>query len=144
MSKEILTSVSRRYHHYQSSIGPSGYRFDAGHAVGTSIGFDPIFASDGIDELLAGFAPRRTEFPISVPASVLVRAEDTDDQWHVTLAPDGITTVGSEGPADVILAGDASDLYLNVWNRTGDSSITITGDREVLARWHNNMRVRWS
>lgn len=120
------------------------HRFDAEIAAGTPVGFDPIFASDGIDELLAGFAPRKSEFPIAGPTSVLVRAEDTDDHWHVTLAPDGITAARSEGPADVTLAGDASDLYLNLWNRTGDSSITVTGDREVLATWHNNMRVRWS
>ena len=31
-----------------------------------------------------------------------------------------------------------------LWNRGGHSSVTVTGDREVLAKWHNNMRVRWS
>ena len=31
-----------------------------------------------------------------------------------------------------------------LWNRGRQSSITVTGDREVLATWHNNVRVRWS
>jgi uncharacterized protein (TIGR03083 family) len=120
------------------------HRFDAEHAAGTPVGFDPVFASDGIDELLAGFAPRKPGFPVDSPTSVLVHAVDTDDRWHVTLAPDGISTERRDGPAEAVLTGDASDLYLNLWNRTGDSTVTLEGDPGVLTTWHSNMRVRWS
>jgi len=119
------------------------HRFDAENAAGTASGFDPVFASDGIDELLAGFAPRRSEFPIESIETMVVHATDTNDHWQVTLAPDGITTVRGDGPADVTLSGDASDLYLMLWNRGDDSSVTITGDTELLDKWHNNQRVRW-
>lgn len=120
------------------------HRFDAENAAGTASRFDPVFASDGIDELLAGFAPRRSEFPIERTGTMVVRATDTNDRWQVTLAPDGITTVRGDGPADVTLSGDASDLYLMLWNRGDYSSITIAGDRELLDKWHNNHRIRWS
>jgi uncharacterized protein (TIGR03083 family) len=120
------------------------HRFDAEDAAGIPTRFDPGFASDGIDELLAGFAPRKSEFPVEGERTMAVHATDTDDRWHLTLAPTGITTSRGDENADVVLAGDASDLYLMLWNRGQHPSVTVTGDREVLATWHNNMRVRWS
>jgi uncharacterized protein (TIGR03083 family) len=120
------------------------HRFDAENAAGIASGFDPVFASDGIDEMLMGFAPRRAEFPVDSGRTMLVHATDTNDSWHVTLAPTGITTLRGVGPADVILAGDASDLYLMLWNRGENSSITVTGESEILDKWHDNVRVRWS
>ncbi len=120
------------------------HRFDAENAAGIPSRFDPVLAADGIDELLAGFAPRKPEFPVAKEHTVLVHATDTDDRWHVTLAPTGITTVRGDGAADLALAGDAADLYLVLWNRGRQSSITITGDREVLAKWRNDVRIRWS
>ena len=120
------------------------HRFDAEIAGGTSDGFDPVFAADGIDEILAAFAPRRQEFPMENARAMAVRPVDADDRWRVILAPDGITTVRDDEPADVTLTGAASDLYLALWNRGDDSSITITGDRHVLTTWHRNHRLRWS
>ena len=120
------------------------HRFDAQNATGTADGFDPVFASDGIDELLAGFAPRADQFPTTTTRTMVVHAEDANDLWHLTLAPDGITTVRGDGPADVRLIGDASSLYLVLWNRGADSTITVAGDQELLDLWHNNKRVRWS
>ncbi len=120
------------------------HRFDAENAAGIATEFNPTFASDGIDELLAAFAPRKDEFPIESTKTMLVHATDTNDRWQVTMGPDGITTVRGDGPGDVTLTGDASDLYLALWNRVEDSTITVTGDRELLDTWHENHRVRWS
>ena len=75
---------------------------------------------------------------------MVVHAKDTDDRWRLTLAPDGITTVRGEGRADVTLTGDASDLYLVLWNRLEDSTIAVSGDHRLLQTWHENVRVRWS
>lgn len=74
---------------------------------------------------------------------MVFHAEDTDDRWHLTLAPDGITTARGGGPADVTLSGAASDLYLVSWNRGKDLAVTVEGDRELLDWWHENQRVRW-
>jgi uncharacterized protein (TIGR03083 family) len=120
------------------------HRFDAQYATDSGSGFDPIFASDGIDEMVSGFAPRSDQFPTTTTRTMVVHAEDTDDRWHLTLAADGITTVRGGGPADVTLTGTASDLYLALWNRGKDSAITVEGDRELLDLWHENKRVRWS
>lgn len=120
------------------------HRFDAQNAAGTPSGFDPTFASDGIDELLVAFAQRKDEWPVEHAQAMLVHAEDTDDRWHVTLGPDGITTIRGDGSADLTLSGVASDLYLVLWNRIEDSRVTATGDSDILDTWHGNHRVRWS
>jgi uncharacterized protein (TIGR03083 family) len=120
------------------------HRFDAQDAAGTPSGFDPALASDGIDELLTAFAPRAKTFPIEAAKTMVVDATDTGDRWHVTLRPDGIAARRGDGPADVTLAGRASDLYLTVWNRGDDANIEVAGDRDLLETWHNNHRIRWS
>ncbi len=120
------------------------HRFDAGNATGTASGFDPEFASDGIDELVRAFAPRARSFPVSTTRTVVIKTADTDDQWRLTFSPDGIATVRGGGPADMTATGEASDLYLVLWNRIDDSNITVEGDRELLSLWRENHRVRWS
>lgn len=120
------------------------HRFDAQYAMGSGDGFDPVFASDGIDELVVGFAQRRTEFPVESPRTMAVHAEDTGDSWHITMSPEGVVTIRGEAPADTTLAGDASDLYLVLWNRPGDKTISLVGDEELLDLWHGNNRIRWS
>jgi hypothetical protein len=94
--------------------------------------------------MLMGFAPRRNAFPVDHDRTMVVRATDTKDCWHVTLAPTGISTLRSDGPGDVILTGEASDLYLTLWNRGENSSITATGETEILDKWRDSVRVRWS
>ncbi len=120
------------------------HRFDAEEAGRAETGFDPEFADDGIDELLAAFAPRGSSFPVDEPTSMLVHSTDTGTSWHVTMAPDGITTVKGDESADVSLTGAASDLYLAVWNRSDDSAIHVEGAEGTLATWRANYRIRWS
>lgn len=120
------------------------HRFDAQNAAGATSGFDPVLASDGIDELLTCFAPRRTDFPLDDTRTMVVHTTDTDERWHVTLGPDGIAAKRGDGPADLTVSGRAADLYLAVWNRGDDDAVQVVGDRDLLELWHSNLRVRWS
>ena len=120
------------------------HRFDAEYAAGEASSFDPVFASDGIDEMLAGFAPRTDEFPVEVPQVVAVDTSDTADTWSVTLRPDGVTTSREHSTSDLNITGAASDLYLMLWNRGRDDEIETTGDTGLLDLWHANVRVRWT
>jgi uncharacterized protein (TIGR03083 family) len=120
------------------------HRFDAEYAAGEASSFDPVFASDGIDEMLAGFAPRKDEFPVEVPQVVAVDTSDTADTWSVTLRPDGVTTSREHSTSDLNITGAASDLYLMLWNRGRDDEIETTGDTGLLDLWHANVRVRWT
>lgn len=120
------------------------HRIDAEQAADDVTPIDAAVAADGIDELLAAFAPRETEFPLDEARTMLVETSDTHDHWRLTLGPDGITTTRSDEPADVRLRGRATDLYLAVWNRGDDASLDVTGDRDVLAAWHAHYAIRWS
>jgi uncharacterized protein (TIGR03083 family) len=119
------------------------HRYDAESATGSVSGFDPAFASDGIDEILTAMAPRTNELPLQTRVTMAIRPTDVAERWVVTLGPDGIDTVRSDGPADLALSGLASDLYLAVWNRGDDSVITSTGDLAVLDTWRDRHKSRW-
>ena len=119
------------------------HRYDAEHAAGMISGFDPLFAADGIDELLCAFAPRRNSLPVNDTKRMGITTVDTADQWVVTLGPDGIETSRGGGDTDVNVTGTAEDLYLMTWNRGDRDTLLIDGDRSVIDTWHGNQRVRW-
>jgi uncharacterized protein (TIGR03083 family) len=101
---------------------------------------DQSLALDGIDELLVGFGARRRTFEPG-----LIRLEPAGGSpWDVMLGADGLTAVPSASdarPADVTVAGAASDVYLWLWNRP--AAISISGDTAIADQWQN-VRVRWS
>jgi uncharacterized protein (TIGR03083 family) len=129
--------------------------------------FPAAFAADGIDELLTGFAPR-ARFKAQAgqdgsPPRLLVRAADTGDEWLTEIGermtarrsadqagadPAGPDQAGADrpsvAPAQCVVAGPASDLYLALWNRQPVASpVTVTGDATVLALWQARIRVTW-
>lgn len=128
------------------------HRADAELAGGRSTPFDPSFAADGIDELLAGFAPRERPVRAVTLRHVLeVCCVDTDDRWRVTLDPQAIRTHrvkaadGEGGYADSTVEGLASDLYLTLWNRTIEGArVSVGGDPGGLDLWQAVMQVGWS
>mgnify|MGYP001823962459 CR=1 FL=1 len=120
------------------------HRFDAELSRGLTSEFDPAFASDMLDELLCGFVPSRRPLAVDADKVFHVHADDTDEHWYVTAGPDGRTVARQGDAADLTLAGTAAELYLLLWNRTPDSSVTMTGDAELMGLWHGNFRVRWS
>lgn len=119
------------------------HRFDAENAVGLTSGFEPAFAGDALDELVSGFAPGRQALPVSNERTIHVHAVDSDDHWLLTLGPTITTVCRTNGLGDLTLTGSASSLYLALWNRGDDSSISIVGDDDLLDVWHSNIRVRW-
>jgi uncharacterized protein (TIGR03083 family) len=119
------------------------HRVDAQQAIGSVTAFDADFAADGIDELLMGFAPRESTFPLADDRSMLVHATDTGSYWHTTMGPNGIDTAPEERPADVTLSGRAEDLYLSLWNRGDGGSLEVGGDHDVLATWHARFHIQW-
>lgn len=119
------------------------HRYDAESATASVTGFDPAFASDGIDEILTAMAPRATELPLESRVTMAISPSDVGERWLVSLGPDGIETIRADGPADLVLTGLASDLYLAVWNRGDDGAITLTGDPSVLDTWRSRHRSQW-
>ena len=121
------------------------HRVDAESATGTITPFVPEFAADGIDEMLAGFVPRKhTPLHADPPVTLAVRLADAHGAWHLTISDAPPATVREGRPADCIVSGSASDVYLALWNRQGVESLDIEGDPAVLELFRENVRVRWS
>jgi uncharacterized protein (TIGR03083 family) len=108
------------------------------------VGLDPLLAADGIDELLTGFITRgQGKLHATEPYLILVEATDTGHAWTVRVS-DGpiVTTVGQSAQPNVVFSGTAGQLYLSLWNRADE--ITVTGPPDVLDQWRSQVRVSWS
>ena len=118
--------------------------------------FSPALATDGIDELLTGFVPRRSSTLRSAePLTIAIHATDTDARWTVQVCDDPpvVTRDGQVSP-DARWSGAARDLYLLLWNRAGEGEgdgerrIPIDelneADARALRLWRETMKVAWS
>jgi MDMPI C-terminal domain len=126
----------------------SMHRVDAELASGqTPTRFKPGFAADGISELLECFITRRGGRLRTDTEQVLrVRCSDSAGDWLVRIGPDGVVTTANDGDhrVDCQVAGNASDLYLALWNRRPDAHLDVEGDRAVLGLFADKVQVRWS
>jgi uncharacterized protein (TIGR03083 family) len=126
------------------------HRVDAQLAAGLPLSpWAPAFAADGIDELLSLFVPRRsTALHTDPPVALVVRCADVDASWRLRLDAHGVTTTRATARdrdgADCTVTGPAGDLYLALWNRAGADDLTIAGERAVLGRFSEGVRIRWS
>jgi uncharacterized protein (TIGR03083 family) len=115
------------------------HRTDVEAAPGPVAPIDQPLALDGIDEMLLGFGARPKPFEPAV-----IRLEPVGGTpWEVTLGAERLTAVPATGPgaADATVRGSASEVYLWLWNRPSD--LTITGEPAVTEQW-KRLRVRWS
>lgn len=119
---------------------------DAELAAGTGEPVPADLAADGIDELLRGFLGRRRHPLVAdPPVTLAVDCADTGDGWTLTVGPDARSVVDGVGPADCVVSGPASALYLLLWNRLGASPpVTVTGDAGVLGLWRERAVVSWA
>ncbi|MDQ0377764.1 hypothetical protein FB470_001758 [Amycolatopsis thermophila] len=118
------------------------HRLDAEHALAgsgdpsaiPSLVFDPEFAADGIDELIAWMLPTRVKWDqFAVSGSVLVHAADAGRMWRVVLHPGQPATIDpvtAAFDAGVTVAGTADAVYRRVWGRPSHAS--VSGDLRLL------------
>lgn len=120
------------------------HRADADSALGRIPSYEPDFAADGIDELVAGFMARNGATPAADPqVSLAVRPSDADASWHIRIGPDGRTVASPAATADCTISGTASELYLFLWNRPPRRPPMVEGDASVLDLWRAEARIRW-
>lgn len=101
-------------------------------------------ATDGIDELLTGFLPRRgSKLKPETTVRYAICPTDVDASWVVTAGPEGATTERGGTEGEVVLRGSAADLYLLLWNRGDLDGIEVTGDPSLLDLWRTTVQVRW-
>ena len=119
------------------------HRYDAEIARGIVGGFDTAFATDMLDEMLSGFAPRPRPLDIKGDKIIHVHAQDSDEHWYLTLGPETTESARTGHRADLTISGSASDLYLLLWNRTNGSTVSMSGEANLMDLWRSNFRVRW-
>ncbi len=120
------------------------HRADAQLASRPPDGYDPEFAADGVDELLAGFIghpQRRSRFEVT--DSIQVDTTDVDGHWHLDISPERVVTTRDRRAAGLTIAGPASDVYLFMWNRADPDTIALTGETHLLDAWRSSARIRW-
>lgn len=131
------------------------HRADAELAGGAVPEYPPVFAADGIDELIMGFGQRRKYQPQPGSAAdggrLSVVAAGTGEAWSIVagqgrLQPQRETAADVADGAACTVSGPASGLYLYLWNRAdaAEADVTVTGDLAVLASWQASVKIRWS
>ena len=122
------------------------HRVDAEQACGLPSTFDAGFATDMLDELLCGFAPRPGPHQLDLerPHVIHVDAHDTHQHWYLTISAEHTETSRTGDVADLTLTGTAADLYVLLWNRSPSSPVAMSGDTDLMDLWRGNYRVRWS
>jgi uncharacterized protein (TIGR03083 family) len=111
----------------------------------TAAGVDPVFAADGIDELLRGFLTRGRSKPFAGDQyTIAVEATDVGRTWVVEVAER--LTVAQPGTAPdrpaVTVTGPAAAIYLTLWNRS--ATATVEGRPDFVERWRTTQRIGWS
>ena len=98
---------------------------------------DRDLAVDGIDEWLAvHLATDVPEAPDASLGGVLCLAcADDPAAWTVEVAGGRLRWREGRGPADAVLVGSASDLYLYSWNRLALDALDLTGKPDVAGAW---------
>ncbi len=106
------------------------------------VAVDTALAVDGLDELLRGFFTRgRSKLYDGVERTVAVVPDDADAAWLLHVDERLTVTDGDLSAADATIAATAARLYLALWNR-GDE-VTVSGQPAVLDRWRETQRVGW-
>jgi uncharacterized protein (TIGR03083 family) len=111
------------------------HRWDAESAAGTGHRIEATLASDGIDEFLEHVFASRVAIPEAVGGSVHIHCGDVPGEWTVRPTTDGFEVTREHAKGDCALRGDASDLLLALWRRTGLDSIDVVGDQAVAQRF---------
>lgn len=113
------------------------------HAADTWI--DPVVARDGIDELLAGFVTRNhSRVRCADPLRVGVLPDDASEGWLVEVsARPAVTTrllADEIADLDVELRASSVALYLALWNRSDEVSVTP----DLWEQWRAQSPITWS
>jgi uncharacterized protein (TIGR03083 family) len=114
------------------------HRWDAEDAHGIARPIDEALARDGIDEMLMMFREDpgyENNKDRRHGQKILLREDPGPGSWLVSFDNSGMTTSPDEGPADVTVAGKASDLWLFIMGRCSPEEMHIEGDKDLAASW---------
>jgi hypothetical protein len=66
--------------------------------------------------------------------------------WRVTFAPSGFRIEADpiNDDAELLVTGDASELYVLLWNRRDAAGSEMDGEPDLLDLWRETAQIRWS
>ncbi|WP_018584345.1 maleylpyruvate isomerase family mycothiol-dependent enzyme [Salinispora arenicola] len=117
------------------------HRWDAQLAIGAGDPIETKLAADGISEVLdtclpAGRRPVHSQWHGVVHLS----ASDAGQEWFLRLRGEGVALLDTatilddhDHHARVQVVGTASDLLLALWGRISFDTLTVAGERDLLA-----------
>jgi uncharacterized protein (TIGR03083 family) len=112
------------------------HRWDIESTISIATITDPLFATDGIDELLDTFTRIRGEQVLTGPVALI--ATDTSSTWVVSPAErHGRVTIRrtQAEPSDVVatISGPAQKLLLALWHRLtiDEARLSVTGSHSI-------------
>ena len=113
------------------------HRVDAERAYGPSTPIETELAVDGIAErievLLPVVAARAPE--VSLGGSTCLVCSDADASFVVDVSAGRVRSRRGRGPADTVLIGTASEIFLFSWGRLGPDVLAVTGRQDVARAW---------
>lgn len=118
------------------TIEAAVHRWDAEGAVGEPAPIDAELAADTVVQTFEVMAPARRAWsgaPEGKGERFRFRRTDGDGDWTVLF--DGNDVRITTGPADVEIAGTASDLALFLWQRVPADRLDVTGDATLPDRY---------
>jgi uncharacterized protein (TIGR03083 family) len=114
--------------------------WDAANATGADLAIAEDVATDGIDEFLGEFGERAALSFAGDGETVSFVAEPSGMSYTVTLRPEMLVYQGHATP-DAVVRAPAARLLLFLWGRTRAEDLSIEGAAEVVARWHERVRI---
>jgi uncharacterized protein (TIGR03083 family) len=106
----------------------------------------PDLATDGVDELLRGYVPRKRQGKLrsATPMILQVSTTDTEAHWWVKVTEEpAVTEIGVADSPDVRISGPAVDLYLALWNRSEASRDARLDPAGFLEQWRRQVAIVW-
>ncbi len=113
----------------------SMHRFDAQLAIEAPQPIDAAVAADGIDEIIYMIDAASDRAGRGEGETLHLHGTDRDDEWLLTLDPDGLRAAHRHAKADLALRGAVSDLELLLYQRPTLGDVERLGDESVLAAW---------
>lgn len=114
------------------------HRYDAELTVDAPTPIERELAIDGIEEWitvhLATDVPEAAD-DANLSGVLCLACSDDTAAWTVEVAGGRLRWREGRGPADAVLVGPASGLYLYCWNRAPLESLALTGRAEVARAW---------
>jgi len=131
------TDMTARWVARRTALETAVHRYDAELAISAPTPIKKDLAVDGIEEWISvHLATDVPEAPEANLGGVLCLAcADDAAAWTVEITSGRLRWREGRGPADAVLVGPASDLYLYCWNRKPLEALELTGSREVALAW---------